>query len=273
MFNAVKPIICGIYGLYDPNDGLIKYIGSSTNIYQRLYSHITNRNRYRNNYSKWLQNLFYNGQKPGLIILQECNKTDFADIETFYMSRYGSSILNKITVVYNYNKYGVYCKNLDTKEIKFFKTLDEIRENGFNHKAIGDIISRKRNSLDGCIFWMGNEKEPLVQKYKKPTKQWEYKNQYKTLREWSKILEVSCNKLYYYCFVKTMSVQEAVETLNKNKPYRQYFYCGKMYNLYELARMYNIKPDTLKSRIDTGWNMDAALKTPIRQLDKKSADR
>ena len=77
-----------IYGLKDPRDCQIKYIGKTINIDRRYKEHIqTHRNR-KSKKNSWIINLIKNGLEPIMEIIEECNLDNWEEREIFWISYY-----------------------------------------------------------------------------------------------------------------------------------------------------------------------------------------
>lgn len=73
-----------IYGLADPRDGSIRYVGKSDNPESRYYQHLVDRttNRYK---SEWIQDLSQWQLKPDLIIFEQVDADQWTQAERHYM--------------------------------------------------------------------------------------------------------------------------------------------------------------------------------------------
>lgn len=87
--------IAYIYGLIDPRDGEIRYIGKTKNPKTRLSGHITEskKNNSDNYRLKWLRKLSKLGLSPGIIFLKICQVDDFEKYETEYIKKYSNNRL------------------------------------------------------------------------------------------------------------------------------------------------------------------------------------
>lgn len=82
-----------IYGLADPNDFTIRYIGQSVNPLARVNGHISE--CYTDNKkTTWLKKLKDNGVKPYIIIFEKCDIKIGHIKETEYIERYKKTIYN-----------------------------------------------------------------------------------------------------------------------------------------------------------------------------------
>ncbi len=92
-----------IYGLYDPIDQIIKYVGWTHNPKYRLTSHIyeannpekvTNPHTHKN---AWIRKILYDGRKPGMYILEENIFENRDEREKYWIKRYGRENLTNGT--------------------------------------------------------------------------------------------------------------------------------------------------------------------------------
>jgi group I intron endonuclease len=78
-----------IYGLIDPRDGCVRYIGKSTSGSRRIKQHNSNWHLTRENTRKanWIKSLISQGLKPEGIILEESNDPKkLSDLEKFWIA-------------------------------------------------------------------------------------------------------------------------------------------------------------------------------------------
>ena len=75
-----------IYGLKDPRDGLIHYIGKSDRPSRRLAAHMRDR-RVNPDKIAWLKEIAETGQRPELVILCEAGLGDWQDLECLWIAR------------------------------------------------------------------------------------------------------------------------------------------------------------------------------------------
>lgn len=70
---------CGVYGLVDPDTGLVRRVAASRNIELafRLHCNLAWHCPPGAKVTPWLVNLHRTGKAPILQILQECNESDF----------------------------------------------------------------------------------------------------------------------------------------------------------------------------------------------------
>ncbi len=88
-----------IYGLYDPRDLQLRYIGKADNPNNRLSGHIKEAKRQRRNSHlyNWMRVLLGQGLKPILVILEQCDQWDWQNAERFWIAlakRIGTKLTN-----------------------------------------------------------------------------------------------------------------------------------------------------------------------------------
>ena len=84
-----------IYILKDPENN-IRYVGKTTNIKRRLYSHIAEAklNKSKRYVLNWIRQLASNNQKPILEVIEECNENNWQEREIYWISHYKKIIPN-----------------------------------------------------------------------------------------------------------------------------------------------------------------------------------
>ena len=78
-----------VYGLKDPRDGLIKYVGQTVNILARMSSHLTEGRRNHEPITakaKWLAELQDLGQYPEVAVLETCSETNCRQAEEHWIA-------------------------------------------------------------------------------------------------------------------------------------------------------------------------------------------
>lgn len=70
-----------IYGLTDPRDGAIRYIGKANNAKKRLAGHLRDSRRRRTPVYAWINKLRALGMAPGLVEMAQCEGDDWKDQE------------------------------------------------------------------------------------------------------------------------------------------------------------------------------------------------
>ena len=84
-----------IYVLKDQNNN-IRYVGKTTNVKRRLYSHIAEAklNKSKRYVLNWIRQLLSNNQKPILEIIEECNENNWKEREIYWINHYKKVIPN-----------------------------------------------------------------------------------------------------------------------------------------------------------------------------------
>jgi len=84
-----------IYCLKDTEEN-IRYIGKTTNIKRRLYSHIAEATRSKTNryVHNWIKSLLKNKQKPIIEIIEICNESNWIEKEQYWIKYYRNIISN-----------------------------------------------------------------------------------------------------------------------------------------------------------------------------------
>ena len=78
-----------IYRLFDPRDGLTRYIGWTVNLNNRLKGHICDAKRRENTRkSRWINKLMRDGVKPGIAVVQRGFGPGWQLAEQFWISAY-----------------------------------------------------------------------------------------------------------------------------------------------------------------------------------------
>jgi hypothetical protein len=119
-----------IYGLVDPRDERIKYVGASKNSKKRLAQHLESSKNgfcsHASKRSKWIYELRSNNLKPAVRILETCNEEISKQREDYWISHYynieGDNLANSVL-----NLYGGTDLSLGIIPIAAIKKLDMIR--------------------------------------------------------------------------------------------------------------------------------------------------
>lgn len=84
-----------IYILKDQNNN-IRYVGKTTNIKRRLYSHIAEAklNKSKRYVLNWIRQLLFNNQKPILEVIEECSQSNWQEREIYWINYYKELIPN-----------------------------------------------------------------------------------------------------------------------------------------------------------------------------------
>lgn len=87
-----------IYGLIDPRDRALRYIGKSNNPKKRLHRHLIDARLARYHRECWLKGLLDAGLRPELIILEECPQDIWKEREQYWIAHYrerGADLVNR----------------------------------------------------------------------------------------------------------------------------------------------------------------------------------
>jgi hypothetical protein len=77
-----------IYGLVDPRDNNIRYIGKTKRqLNKRLYEHISNKRTIRTYKSNWITALKKENLKPLIIELEVCNENNWVEKEQYWINK------------------------------------------------------------------------------------------------------------------------------------------------------------------------------------------
>jgi hypothetical protein len=82
----MNPRYAYIYGLKDPHDGLIHYVGKSNQPEMRLQDHLANKVTNKDRVC-WIQGLMADGQEPVLVILDKVLHEDWRVAEIYWIAR------------------------------------------------------------------------------------------------------------------------------------------------------------------------------------------
>src|SRR5262245_2715591 len=81
----MKPIIC-VYGLKDPRDGHLYYVGRTRN-YARRLTHLCQPRSHSKRYMQWVKDLMRTGQVPISVILEETEFSALRQAERFWIEK------------------------------------------------------------------------------------------------------------------------------------------------------------------------------------------
>lgn len=84
-----------IYGLVDPSDNRIRYIGKSNNPQKRLYEHHQiKRLKTHTHKNNWIKSLLKLNLKCKIVVLEECDESNWQEREKFYIKKYKNQLTN-----------------------------------------------------------------------------------------------------------------------------------------------------------------------------------
>ncbi len=132
-----------IYGLCDPRDGIIRYIGQTTDR-RRLYGHVRDArtHQYDTRNMRWIRTLLADGVEPRLIVLEETTKDRIDDQERMWIADFRSA--------------GFDLTNIGPGGQRPIDILNE-------HPDKADIIKRRSSKLIGHPPW-GRKVIPDIQR-------------------------------------------------------------------------------------------------------------
>jgi hypothetical protein len=169
-----------IYGLKDPRNQEIKYIGSSYSPSKRLQEHIYDTKREKTKKSNWIKKLLLLDLKPEIEILKNSNDEEYLYWESFFIKYFKSEGF----VLLNYDDNGVGNLGVKTKKdiinlrnnntIKiiqydlnglkindFISTREAERITGINHGNISKCCNGIFKHSGGFIFKKENDKSTI----------------------------------------------------------------------------------------------------------------
>ncbi len=77
-----------IYGLWDCRDGRLRYIGKTVNLKARLHRHCVDYDRGKITHSStWVKGLLNDGLEPMMEVLEECNESNWQEVERDWISK------------------------------------------------------------------------------------------------------------------------------------------------------------------------------------------
>lgn len=82
---TIRPTSVTIYGLRDPRDGLIYYVGKSKRMMQRYNQHIYRRSTNADKQA-WIDGLRVAGLHPKIEVLEESDESDWQEAEQFWIA-------------------------------------------------------------------------------------------------------------------------------------------------------------------------------------------
>lgn len=90
-----------IYGLWDPRDGRLRYIGKTVNPRARFYRHLVDYDRGKITHcSTWVKGILQSGNKPMMEILEEVTPETWQEIERDWIAQartYGLDLVNMVS--------------------------------------------------------------------------------------------------------------------------------------------------------------------------------
>ena len=84
-----------VYGLVDPRNNLVKYVGKTIRGIARVKLHVQNHGNPNNPKNLWVKELFDEGHLPEFIIFETPTIEDLTERELHYINKHRDTILNK----------------------------------------------------------------------------------------------------------------------------------------------------------------------------------
>jgi len=145
-----------IYCLKDPN-GLIRYIGKTTNIKRRLYGHIyeAKKSKGKRYVLNWIINLINSGLLPIIEVIEICNESNWQEKEIYWIDFYRKIIPN----LCNNSDGGLGgsgIKNYSKEEIIRRKSLMSRQFSKFSNEEklnIWKLIKENKSTEDIKLFY------------------------------------------------------------------------------------------------------------------------
>lgn len=145
----MKEIEYKIYGLKDPLDNMIKYIGLSKNVESRYKQHFYSKNSDK---SDWIDELKKIDLRPELIILDTittCDRNNALNKEKQYIKEYKDKIYNKHGVESNIEKWTTLSIDTDVKPMLEKIMIKMMVEDGKRYTYSQIIKKLGSDYLDG----------------------------------------------------------------------------------------------------------------------------
>lgn len=77
-----------IYGLVDPRDKRVRYIGKTNSLKRRLEQHVSNDDASNPRKQRWIAGLKEKGLRPEMIVVEECDNANWIEREKFWIAEY-----------------------------------------------------------------------------------------------------------------------------------------------------------------------------------------
>ena len=87
-----------IYGLIDPRDNQLRYVGKAINLSSRLRAHLSEARRWTDHKANWIKSILHDGLKPDIFIIEDVKESIWQETERFWISyfRYiGCNLINR----------------------------------------------------------------------------------------------------------------------------------------------------------------------------------
>ena len=178
-----------IYGLKDPRDSKIKYIGKTVDIDRRIKEHNQIHRNKKSKKNSWITHLIRNGMQPIMEVLEECEESRWIEREKYWI-RYYKELgfdLKNMTLGGESNDGYVFTQEDRLKQSESQKLRHKITP--FSMETREKLSKKAKQSLNGLgNLKLGSKKSqiPIIQK----TKDGEIIKEWKSLQKASDELNI-----------------------------------------------------------------------------------
>lgn len=167
-----------IYGLKDPRDFQIKYIGKTIDVDRRRKEHNQIHRNKKSKKNSWIIHLIKNGMQPIFEILEDCEETNWVEREVYWIQYYkdlGFDLKN-MTLGGESNDGYVFTKEDRLKQSKAQKLRHKIKPfSKETRKKLSEKAKETLNGLDNLKLGSKMSQVPIIQKTKEDEiiKEWD----------------------------------------------------------------------------------------------------
>ncbi len=178
-----------IYGLKDPRDSQIKYIGKTVDIDRRIKEHNQIHRNKKSKKNSWITHLIRNGMQPIMEVLEECEESRWIEREKYWI-RYYKELgfdLKNMTLGGESNDGYVFTQEDRLKQSESQKLRHKITP--FSMETREKLSKKAKQTLNGLgNLKLGSKKSqiPIIQK----TKDGEIIKEWKSLQKASDELNI-----------------------------------------------------------------------------------
>ena len=167
-----------IYGLKDPRDYQIKYIGKTIDIGRRIKEHNQIHRNKKSKKNSWIIHLVENGMQPIMEILEECKETNWIEREMYWIQYYKELVfdLKNMTLGGESNNGYVFTKEDRLKQSKYQKLRHKLKRfSKETRKKLSEKAKETLNGLDNLKLGSKMSQVPIIQKTKEDDiiREWE----------------------------------------------------------------------------------------------------
>lgn len=169
-----------IYGLVDPRNDKIFYVGYSKNLKSRLNAHI--RDKYNPLKDMIIEEILTHRLKPQMVVIDECkhvfnedyNMYEHERLEIYYIKKYRESGINLTNLTDGGGDTGVQLKKRVYKYDQFGKFIEEYEsisdasiDHNINSRNIGHAVDQKNKNTCSNHYWFSSKENAEKFKDKK----------------------------------------------------------------------------------------------------------